>query len=141
MTRPATALTLAVTFAAALFAGCKYSPGTPAVDRMPGTLYPQIVTLYGLDRGNLIADAPRVTPESDRPMSVTVPLRTKRREIPVQYRILFLDARGVPIDDDPHWQYAFLQPRARTFLTANAPDIGAVDWICEVRPDRVERAR
>ncbi len=127
-------------FAVALFAGCTYAPGTPDPDPLAGTAYPQIVGLYGLDRGELLVDAPRVAAEDDRPMSVTVPIRTKiRKEIPAQYRFIFLDDRGIPIGEPSAWRYALLQPRARTFLTGDAPDIGAVDWLCEIRPNRVER--
>ena len=131
---------LSALFAVALFAGCAYSPGTPDPDPLAGTAYPQIVGLYGLDRGELLVDAPRVAAEDDRPMSVTVPIRTKiRKEIPAQYRFIFLDERGIPIGEPGAWRYALLQPRARTFLTGDAPDLGAVDWLCEIRPNRVER--
>ena len=135
---------LSALFAAALFSGCTYSPGTPDPDPLPGTAYPQVVGLYGLDRGELLLDAPRIAPETEsgKPMSVTVPIRTKiRKEIPTQYRFTFLDFNGTPIGEPAEWQYALLQPRARTFLTGNAPDIGARDWVCEIRPNRVERLR
>ena len=135
---------LIVLSGAFLFTGCTYAPGTPDPETLPGTAYPQVVGLDGLDDRELLLDAPRVAPETDdgRPMSVTVPIRTKiRKEIPVQYRFKFLDERGLPIGEEATWQYALLQPRARTFLTGNAPDIGAVDWLCEIRPNRVERLR
>ena len=135
-------LLLPVLFAV-LMTGCTYAPGTPDPDPLPGTAYPQVVGLYGLDRGELLVDAPRVAPEDEgRPMSVSVPIRTKiRKEIPAQYRFIFLNDRGLPIGEPAEWKYVLLQPRARTYLAGNAPDVGAVDWICEIRPDRVERLR
>lgn len=133
---------IALLFVVALFAGCTYSPGVPDPDPLAGGAYPQIVGLYGLDRHELLVDAPRIANDGDRPMSVTVPIRTKiRREIPCQYRFIFINERGMPIGEPSEWHYALLQPRARTYLTGNAPDVGAVDWVCEIRPDRVERGR
>ncbi len=130
----------ALLFVAALVAGCTYSPGTPDPDPLAGGAYPQIVGLYGLDRHELLVDAPRIVNDAERPMSVTVPIRTKiRKEIPCQYRFIFLNDRGMPIGQPAEWQYVLLQPRARTYLTGSAQDIGAADWICEIRPDRVER--
>lgn len=127
---------------ALLLNGC-YAPGSADPDRLPDSRYPQIVT-YGNLVNQFFFNQPIVTPEKDGvPMSVSVNLRLKEgytsKEVPCQYRFIFLDARGTPLDADPAWQYRNFPPRINVNLQGFAPDTGAVDWLLEVRRDRVER--
>lgn len=136
-------LVVCVLAAALLQSGCSYAPGSAEPDPIPDAAYPQVVTMYGLHDMFFYA-APSVAPEADgRPMSVSVPVRLRRtgRDIACQYRFLFFDATGRPLDPEPTWHYKNIPPRVQVFLEGSASDIGAVSWRCEIRPDRVERLR
>ena len=50
-------------------------------------------------------------------------------------------ANGQALDPDPTWHYRAIEPKVKTILQGSAPDIGAVDWRCEIRKDRAERKR
>lgn len=134
-------LALAVLVSAVALPGC-YRPYGAQADRYPDDRYPQIVTLGWL-RNDFFYNQPVVIPERDgRPMRVSVNVRLKEfafeKAIPCQYRFIFLDEVGIPLDPDPAWQYRKIEPRVITNLQGFAPDIGAVDWRCEIREDRVE---
>lgn len=123
--------------------GCSWAPGSAEPDPIPDSAYPQVVTMYGL-HDKFFYSAPSVRPEENgRPMSVSVPVRLRRSkyDIPCQYRFFFFDPSGRPLDPEPTWQYKNIPPRVQVFLEGSAPDIGAVSWRCEIRPDRVERLR
>ena len=138
-------LTIPMLAAAILLTGCSYSPGAADVDPIPDANYPQVVT-YGWLDNDFYVDAPIVVPEKDgRPMRVTVEVRRLEpafnRELPSQYRFIFLNEYGEPLDADPAWHYRAIEPKVKTILQASAPDTGAVDWRCEIRKDRAERKR
>lgn len=127
-----------------MMTGC-YTPGHAEADPIPDAKYPKVVTTGWLDN-DFYVDAPIVVPEQDgRPMRVTVEVRRLEpawnRELPCQYRFIFLNEHGEALDPDPAWQYRSIEPKVKTILTASAPDIGAVDWRCEIRKDRAERKR
>ena len=127
---------------ASMLAGC-YRPFGAEPDRYPVSEHPNVYTLGWLRNDFYLQDAPVVTPEQgNRPMSVTVAVRLREAawEDPIacQYRFMFFDERGVPLDPDPTWQFRIIEPRVSTYLQAGAPDIGAVDWHCEIRQNRVE---
>ncbi|MFK7788272.1 MAG: hypothetical protein AB8C95_02110 [Phycisphaeraceae bacterium] len=127
-----------------LMTGC-YSPGSADVDPLPDAKYPKVVTFGWLDN-DFYVDAPIVVPEDNgRPMRVTVEVRRLEpafnRELPSQYRFIFLNQYGEPLDPDPMWQYRAIEPQVKTILQGFAPDTGAVDWRCEIRKDRADRKR
>lgn len=126
--------------------GC-YKPWGAMPDKYPKQKHPKIYTQGWLRYDFYEFDSPAVVPEEDgRPMSVTVFVRLLElaweKPIACQYRFIFLDENGVPLDPDPSWRYRQIEPRSVTPLTGSAPDIGAVDWWCEIRQNRVgEEAR
>lgn len=120
-----------------LLAGCYRQYGTEP-DRTPVAEYPKIATLGWLRNDFFQFDAPIVTPEQgNRPMQVTVSVRLKElafeERIACQYRFIFFDERGVPLNPEPMWHFRLIEPRVATYLQAGAPDTGAVDWRCEIR--------
>lgn len=124
--------------------GC-YTPGHADPDPVSNAQYPKIVTLGWLDN-DFYFDAPVVVDEAGgKPMSVSVGVRRLEpawnRELPCQYRFIFLDHNGQALDPDPTWNYRSIEPKVKTILQASAPDIEAVDWRCEIRKDRSERKR
>lgn len=126
-----------------LMIGCRYTPGSASPDRLPDAEYPQIVTLGDLKR-QFFYGPPVVVPERDgRPMRVNVEVRLKEMswesDIPCQYRFIFLDQDGVALDPEPAWRWRNIPPRVKVTLQGSAPDIGAVDWRCEIRRDLVDR--
>ncbi|MEM9345091.1 MAG: hypothetical protein AAGB26_00610 [Planctomycetota bacterium] len=130
---------------ALLMTGCSYAPGSADVDPIPDVKYPKVVT-YGWLDNDFFVDAPIVVPEqAGRPMRVSVEVRRLEpafnRELPSQYRFIFLNEYGEALDPDPVWQYRAIEPKVKTILTGAAPDTGAVDWRCEIRKDRAERKR
>jgi len=127
-----------------MLGGC-YTPGHANVDPIPDAKYPKVVTTGWL-ANDFYVDAPIVVPEDQgRPMNVTVEVRRLEpafnRELPCQYRFIFLDHTGAALDADPTWHYRSIEPKVKTILQGSAPDIGAVDWRCEIRKDRAERKR
>lgn len=125
-------------------AGC-YAPGAADADPLADENYPKVVTFGWLDN-DFYVDEPIVVPEHEgRPMRVTVEVRRLEpafnRELPSQYRFIFLNEFGEPLDPDPAWQYRAIEPKVKTILQGFAPDTGAVDWRCEIRKDRAERKR
>lgn len=138
------ALTAPALMALLMLAGC-YTPGSASTDPLPDAKYPKVVTFGWLDN-DFYVDAPIVVPEEDgRPMRVTVEVRRLEpafnRELPAQYRFIFLNQYGEPLDPDPAWQYRAIEPQVKTILQGFAPDTGAVDWRCEIRKDRADRKR
>ena len=127
-----------------MMTGC-YTPGHADVDPIPDAKYPKVVTMGWLDN-DFYVDAPIVVPEENgRPMRVTVEVRRLEpawnRELPCQYRFIFLNEYGEALDPDPTWHYRAIEPKVKTVLQGSASDTGAVDWRCEIRKDRAERKR
>jgi len=123
-----------------LLAGCQrsYAPAGARPDPIHDEAYPQVVTMYGL-AGKIAMDQPVIEYADDRPMSVTVPVRhLSDGDAHVQYRFLFFGPNGKPLNDDPAWQYQLMPPRGRVYLSGAATETTAVDWQCEIRPNRVE---
>ncbi len=114
------------------------APGAAEPDPLPASAYPQIAALGGLD-GYLAYDKPVVNRPADRPMNVSVPIRLKSDAgLKTQYRFIFFDQNGRPLEPDPTWQFTFLPARAQAFLEGSALDTDAVDWRLEVRPSLEE---
>lgn len=138
LTRLAQILLLA-TLQAALMLGCKQdlvkAPGRIDADPLPCEDYPQIAVLEGLE-GWL--GAGKIVEEPGPPMTVTVPVRalTDDDELNIQYRFLFLDEKGVPLNRDPDWHDMRMPSRAQVFMRANALDSTASMWRLEIRPAR-----
>ncbi|MCB9846324.1 MAG: DUF1425 domain-containing protein [Phycisphaeraceae bacterium] len=112
------------------------APGAMA-DPVPRVNYPNISILDELVPYVVVSE-PIVTKGPDQPLRVTVPIRaiTRPRELNTQYRFIFFDADGRPIEPQQAWQYERLPSRAQRFFEANALDQRAVDWRLEVRPAR-----
>jgi len=133
-------------FAAAMFTGCTYTPGYAKADPLSDDRYPQVTT-FGWLANDFYVDNAVVKKEEDtgKPMSVTIEVRRLEpawnRELPCQYRFIFLDRDGVALDPDPAWNYRSIEPKVKTILQGSAPDIGAVDWRAEIRKERAERRR
>lgn len=133
------ALTLLTTLASL---GC-YRPGYARQDPIADEDYPRVVT-YGILHNDFFYSPPVITPqEGNRPMSVSVDVRRKEPrwdyDLPIQYRFIFLDGAGVPLESDPAWQWRNVPSRVKVNLQASAPDIGASDWRLELRKDKVEK--
>jgi hypothetical protein len=102
--------------------------------------YPQI-TLSPELAGWVAADRPVVSQGEDGsgPLRVTVPVRTlvKRGEtMRVQYRFVFLDSMGRPVEPQGDWRYVRLPANERRYFEGNALDGRATDWQLEIRTAR-----
>ena len=115
---------------------CKYRPGEAEVDPLSVEAYPEITVSGVLEGQTLLAEPPNVQRGDNVPLSISVPLRLKNRDnIPVQYRFIFTDRSGRPLDIDPGWKYTTLRGRERTYLLGSATDINANDWQLQVREE------
>ncbi|MEM1353283.1 MAG: hypothetical protein AAGC72_14920 [Planctomycetota bacterium] len=134
---------LLLLFVLPMTTGCRYRPDPGRTDRVSSNAYPE-VTVQSELRTRIVVAPPTVRNDPGTPMSVTVPVRyipLRRLDgdaCPAQYRILFLEADGTPINPDPVWKYVDLPARTQVFLTGAALDLGAVAWRCEIRPNDVE---
>lgn len=110
------------------------APHTIRTDPLGGA-YPQNVAIEGLHE-YVVVDQPIVDdPTSDRPLRVTVPLRSVYDGVVnVQYRFDFLDRSGRPLRSSSGFKYATIEPRTQVFLESTALDTNAVDWRLLVRP-------
>ena len=129
-----------------MLAGC-YTPYGAEPDRIPVAAHPKIVTIGWLSHDFFEFDAPAIKPEvGNQPMKITVSVRLKEwqweKPIQCQYRFIYFDKDRMPLDPDPAWQFRQIEPRVATYLQGSAPDIGAVDYQCEIRQVRQnERVR
>ncbi len=113
------------------------APHAGRVDQLPIDDYPKVSVAKKLHR-HLRLSPPEVEQGShDRPMRVTVPVRSllDRRSINVQYRFEFFDEVGRPIDrqSEHGWRLKELTPRIQTFFDGNALDVNAADWRLTIR--------
>lgn len=117
--------------------GCQSGPRAPGAgqaDPLSEAAYPQIAAVEGLS-DHLAFGKPVVSRETDRPMSVTVPVRSlSNQQISVQYRFEFMDAAGLPLEPAMGWRFLPLPGRVQHFVKGAAIDLGAVDWRLIVRP-------
>jgi hypothetical protein len=118
-------------------AGCTYAPGKAEVDPLSVEAYPQITVSGVLEGNTFLAEPPVVQRGDNRPLSISVPLRLAiREEIPVQYRFIFTDQAGRPLDIEPGWTYTVMRGRERTYLAGAASDTTAADWQLQVRESK-----
>jgi hypothetical protein len=133
--RPILGLTL---IALAVGGGCDktMAPGVVQADPLAPAFYPKIAALEGLQQYLVMATPPRVEPGP--PMRVTCAIRAKTeyQELNVQYRYIFLDGAGVPLRNNPDWQFQKMASRTESFFSGNALDSNAADWRLEIRPAR-----
>lgn len=131
----AVALALLVVLASAT--GCSYGPYEGYEDEINPEDYPRIVASREIFRTLRFSPATVEPSTLSRPMRVTVPVRTTYRstDLNVQYRFVFLDAAGRPIErsTQAQWRFVTLPPLNQVFLDGNALDLGATDWRLEVR--------
>ena len=132
-------------FGVALLCGCAQeqpdlikAPKGPVDDPLPQGAYPQIVLLDGLARrivGSSVRELPADS-DNNKMMRVRVTLRSVvDRELPVQYRFVFLDEDGETVDD-PYWQSLTFAPRTERELVGTAPNYQAAKGKMEVRDFR-----
>ena len=115
----------------------KAPPGGRA-DLLPLADYPQIVATQNLHHWLAFSPAIETHGTDDQPIEVSVPLRSKydKSGLNVQYRFLFFDSDGRPLDDDPGYVFRHIEPRQQYYLESNALDVGAVNWRLEIRAAR-----
>jgi len=126
---------------AAGVSGCaqrRYS-APPTVVQDPAE-YPQVVVSPELT-GWLAADRPIAAygENGSGPLRVTVPVRTlvaKGQTMRVQYRFVFLDKLGRPIQPEGDWHYVRMPANTQRFFEASALDERATDWQLEIRSAR-----
>ncbi len=128
-------LLAALIAAPCLLAGCNTKAPTAAKpDPLPPVSYPQIAT-EGKLGNDLYYARPIVRMEPGTPMKVTVPLRLRDDQpVNVQYRFVFLDTVGAPLDPPMDWRFMVLPPRLQVFMEGTAMSGAARDWRLEVRP-------
>ncbi len=133
--------TLALALLTALLAACTPNPATPPpaglADMLPSKDYPQIVATSGL-QPFLAFDRPNVQLGPSQPMSVVTPVRNlDPLAVRVQYRYLFFEKTGRPMEPTMDFQFISLPGNGvQTFLKGAALDTTAVDWRLEVRSAR-----
>jgi uncharacterized protein YcfL len=112
------------------------APGYVQQDPLPAEQYPRVDLDASLQTWLVSSTAPRVVPGP--PMAVTYTCRAKTdvEELNVQYRYLWFDKNGAPLNDNPTWQYKRMPSRSEVFFTGNATDSTAVDWRLQIRPAR-----
>ena len=118
--------------------GCSTDPPGMRSDEFAIADYPRLVAVEGLDKA-VVASKPIVTPGTDdKPMRVTVPVRSLHLGGPlnVQYRFRFMGADGRPLASNVGWRFVRLEPKVQVFLDGNALETSAADWRLEVRPAR-----
>ncbi len=118
-------------------AGCQSTdPPAARTEHISAAAYPPVTATGGLER--VLAHDRAVIERSEAgAMTVSVPVRILRdKEIPVEYRFLFLDDRGRPLRPEGDWQYKVLPARTQQFLTGTALDQDVADWRLEIRPAR-----
>lgn len=65
---------------------------------------------------------------------VTLPVRARSNEtLHVQYRVLWFDKKGRPIEPKMSWRYTRLEPRQPETLTAGATSAEAADYDFQLR--------
>lgn len=136
---PLAAISLLATAVAALFAGAcadtvKAPPGARA-DTIAQEQYPQVTVESGLQPW-IGVNKPSVARENDI-LKVNTQVRMLADEgRKIQYRYIFLDAKGEPLRTQTGWLYVALEPRIRKELTGNALDSHATDFRLEIRLER-----
>ena len=95
--------------------------------------YPKITVDRGLSRFLGFSD-PIVEATPDKPLNVTVPVRLlEDYAVNVQYRFIFVDNKGRPIQPEMGFQYIRMPARVQVFFKGAALDTNAVDWFLQVR--------
>jgi uncharacterized protein YcfL len=110
------------------------APYTPGQDLVGRTNYPKVTTTGDLAPWLVVAE-PTVTHEGV--LKVVVPVRLTSDTYQwskVQYRFLFLDAKGTPVRAQPDWMPVTMEPRQQVFMQGNSLDSDATDWRLEIRP-------
>lgn len=111
------------------------APAGPGLDQLPTENYPKVyinpptlAKVMVITPGTVVVDTP-----ADRPMSVTVPLRSiADNSMRVQYRFLWFDDKGRPVREG-EWIAEMFAPRVERRLQGNAIDLKSRDWRLEVR--------
>ncbi len=110
------------------------APDPVRKDTLPIEAYSQQVVLGGLKQW-VVSSKPIVERGVGEPLRVTVPLRSVTdKNINIQYRFEWMDAKGRPVKDDSGWRFKTISARTQIFLEANALDANVTNWRLQVRP-------
>ncbi len=117
--------------------GCSTAPPAGRADPVSPDAYPRIAVLDGMKSATVFG-IPRVTQTPDAPMTVTVPVRStaKAQFLNIEYRIVFFDMNGRPLEPAMGFKDMQLPRRLERYMTASALDQRAVDWRLEVREQK-----
>ncbi len=134
-TRLALAGAVAGALAGTTLPGCGTAPPAVNNDRVSADAYPKVQATGGLNRFMKINNATE-TRENDILYS-NVDIRwTGKKPVFYQYRFIFFDARGRPINPDSAWRRGESAPGTVDYLSSNATTPNAIDWRLEIRPNQ-----
>jgi len=134
-----TTMMATLVIAASLLGGCYdpvQAPGAGMPDPLSADAYPQIVVTDKIS-DYMGFHKPVVNVEPGKPMSVVVPARLlKEYAINAQYRFIFFNNAGAPLEPQMGFQYIRMPARVQVFMKGAALDTNAVDWRLEIRSAR-----
>jgi hypothetical protein len=120
--------------------GCQTRPKPAGEEPISSSRYPRVVVMGSLE-GRVVAGDPVVQRDPDVPLHVTVPVRMNRdRRVASEYRFIFLDVAGRPVDPPMQWRWTPLTI-AQSFVEGSSLDPSAVDWRLELRPSTASNRR
>lgn len=110
-------------------------PSTANIDQLAPENYPKLVIeepalakVMAVTPARVVVDRP-----ADRPMSVTVPVRSiADNTMRVQYRYIWFDDKGREVRTG-EWRREVFAPRVERQLQGAAVDMKSTDWRLEVR--------
>lgn len=112
-------------------------PSQAIADPIGNNEYPNVVIDPSLEGSILQAAATVSRDERVGLLTVRVPIRSTRAgELLLQYRVLFLDAKGSEQNADTPWRHVRMDSRARRVIEATSLRDDAADWRMEIRPSR-----
>ena len=116
---------------------CSTNPVPAEPDHYTQETYPQVVAMGDLE-GALAVGRPAIQPAGGgKPMIVSVPVRLLDDEpANAQYRFMFFDANGMPLEPAMEWKYVLLPPKVQTYLEGVSLQKEAADWRLEVQSDK-----
>jgi uncharacterized protein YcfL len=138
MRRSLIALSIVTSLAGGIV-GCDHDkrPYAARRDPMNRADYPQIVIDENIEKFLLAGDPNVRGGDADRPLSVTVPMRSNsEHEFAVQYRFEFFDRDGRPVRSQPDWHWVRVPPRQEKVFEGAALDTNAADWRLVIRSSR-----
>ncbi len=121
--------------AGTMIAGCGTAPPRVKNDSVSVENYPKVQATGGLNKFMRINNA-NETRENDI-LYANVDIRwTGKKPVFYQYRFIFFDARGRPVNPDSAWGRGESAPGTVDYLSSNATTPNAIDWRLEIRPNQ-----